>query len=297
MAGIQSILQEFRINYRAVGQHRNVRDGWIGIDCPWCGKGNGKYHLGVNLRTGYVTCWRCGPKTIADVLIELTNQQPSTIYKLLSGIEWDKPKTTKPNTNGTLKIPNGVGPMMDQHRSYIQERGLDPDEMERLWGVKGIGISSRLSWRLWIPIHLDGEIVSWTTRSLIEESPHKYIKAKLEEESIPASTILYGADYARHHAVIVHEGPIDVWATGPGAVGLLGLNCSSEQLNLISRYLIRVICFDSEPAAQKRAEKLAEDLKLFPGETHIVSLETGKDSAEADKEEVADLRHQFLENY
>ena len=32
--------------------------------------------------------------------------------------------------------------------------------------IFGIGIAPRLQWRIWIPIHYHGEIVSWTTRSL-----------------------------------------------------------------------------------------------------------------------------------
>ncbi len=40
---IQSILDEYDIEYKEFSQHKNIRFGWLGLDCPFCGQGSGKY--------------------------------------------------------------------------------------------------------------------------------------------------------------------------------------------------------------------------------------------------------------
>jgi DNA primase len=176
---------------------------------------------------------------------------------------------------------------------YLTQRGLNADNMKTLWGVQGIGHAPRLRWRLFIPIHHHGEIVSWTTRAINPRERQRYISAGASEEAIPHKTLLYGADYARH-AIIIHEGPIDVWATGPGAVATCGTAYTEAQLKTMSHYPIRVVCFDADADAQARARVLANALSVYPGSTHNVRLETGKDTAEADWGEVQELRETFL---
>jgi len=185
-------------------------------------------------------------------------------------------------------MPPGVEALQRPHKRYLRQRGFDPDELECLWGVQGIGMSSKCGWSIWIPIHQGGEVVSWTTRTIGKAEP-KYNGAGLDEEQINKKTILYGADYVGV-SVIVVEGPTDVWAVGPGAVATLGLQYTKQQMLALSRYAHRTICFDSGHLAQKQARRLASELQAFPGQTDVVELETGDDPAEADPEEVDVLR-------
>jgi DNA primase len=83
-------------------------------------------------------------------------------------------------------------------------------------------------------------------------------------------------------------------AIGPGAVATFGVNYTQEQAAKIARYPVRVICFDSESQAQKQAKKLLDTLTPLPGETHNIVLESGKDPAECDPSEIAELRAKFL---
>ena len=100
--------------------------------------------------------------------------------------------------------------------------------------------------------------------------------------------LLYGEDYCRG-SVIIHEGPTDVWRTGPGAVALLGTGFTDAQVLRLSHYGLRIVCFDSEPAAQRRANKLCSLLDGFPGETINVVLDS-KDPGSATPKEIAKLR-------
>lgn len=167
--------------------------------------------------------------------------------------------------------------------------------MKRLWCLQGIGIAARLSWRIYIPIHYQGEVVSWTTRAIGKHVQPRYLSAGPEQESVSHKSILYGGDYVRN-AVIVCEGPTDVWRIGPGAVATLGTSYSRSQMLEISKVPIRAVCFDMERPAQKRATKLVEELRAFPGLTMRIELETANDVADADEDEVAEIRRAVLES-
>ena len=129
--------------------------------------------------------------------------------------------------------------------------------------------------------------MSWTTRA-IGESSYKYISAKSEQEAMNHKSLLYGEDLALNSIVVV-EGPLDAWRLGPGAVATLGVNVTAAQILRISQYPFRSICFDSEPSAQRRARKLANQLSIFPGKTSIIQLDA-PDPGEACPKEVKRLR-------
>lgn len=211
---------------------------------------------------------------------------------IAEGLEFS-PQPHKTAVNRSVALPRGRGKLLRAHRDYIRSRNLNPKTIVKLWGVEGIGMAPRLSWRIFIPIHFGNQIVSWTTRS-IGKGGRRYWSASEEEEAIPHKTILYGEQYVRHSIVIV-EGPLDVWAIGPGTVGTCGTGWSKEQLARASKYPIRAICFDAESEAQKRAERLCRELSVFPGETFNILLETGDDPSSAKKKEVQSIRRRFLE--
>jgi len=289
MNTLQSLLAEHRIRFAEGGQHRHVREGWIGVDCPWCGGESGKWHLGIHLRTHQASCWRCGPHNLGEILARLLDVSISRAWSLVKEL----PRTPRIDAErapakGRLKTPSGLEPLAEPHQRYLRGRGYDPEQLIRLWGLRAFGLVSQLSWRIWIPVHLDGEIVSWTTRSIGDDPPLRCIHAKPEQEVWPIKTLLYGWDYVRH-AVIVCEGPTDVWRIGPGAVATFGLNVTSEQFETILKVPRRIVCFDNEPAAQKTAETLCRKLSDFPGMTMRLTLDAS-DPGRASDSEVLKIR-------
>ena len=203
---LTDIFDEHGIDYRTEGQHHHVRRGWIGIDCPYCSPHSGKFRLGINLSKGFANCWTCGGKRLPEVISRLTGLDSSVAARMLSDLSLLPSQRNAPTTHtGRLKVPSGVGSLSSVHQRYLQNRGFDPLQIEKLWGIKGIGFGNRLSWRIWIPIIHHGQTVSWTTRSIGDNNSARYITAEPEEETIRAKTLLYGGDYVRN-AVIVHEG-------------------------------------------------------------------------------------------
>ena len=108
------------------------------------------------------------------------------------------------------------------------------------------------------------------------------------EKSMDEKSLLYGGQHVRD-SVIVCEGPFDAINVGKGAVATLGINVTTAQVNRLADYYKRVIVFDNEPNAQRRARALADQLSIYPGETFIVNIDA-KDPAEAKPSEIAALR-------
>ena len=287
----KDILSEYNIPTGPAG-HYHCRAGWINIDCPFCSPDSQGWYMGYSIEGNYVTCWRCGGHPLINTVMMITRLNYNEVKKLLDNLETGHFEKQKPL--GKLIIPTGIKELHSTHKYYLHSRGFNWRKIERLWKIQGITISSRLSWRIWIPIHYHGEIVSWTTRS-ISHNPKiaRYISAAENEEAIPHKELLYGEDFARH-AVIVNEGPLNAWKIGPGAVATFGVGYSQKQIERISKYPIRAICFDSELEAQKRARKLVNDLSVFPGDTYNVILDA-KDAAEESRENIKRLRKEILE--
>jgi len=175
---LADFLDEHDVPHRGPG-HEHVRHGWIGVDCPWCDAGGGRFHLGINVQDGYTTCWQCGHHGLADVLEALTGLPGGRIRALLRGLVKPRPPAERRRT-GCLRLPAGLSGLAPAHERYLRARGLDPEAIARLWGVRGIGLHPRLAWRLFIPIHLRGKVVSWTTRS-IGRGPRRYLSAGPDE--------------------------------------------------------------------------------------------------------------------
>lgn len=243
--------------------------------------------MGLGLSYPVASCWTCGSYSLANVLVELTGLPFHKVKEVCSSIQESFPLPLQIKRRGKLKLPDGIGELLPIHRKYLKQRGFDPDKLVRLWGINGIGLSADLSWRVFIPIKHFGETVSWTTRGVTNEG-RRYLSASPEQESISHKSILFGSDFCRH-CISIHEGPFDVFNIGPGATATCGLTYTRDQVSWMSRFPIRIICFDNEPDAQRRAMKLCEDLSSFPGETTNVNLDA-EDPGSASPKEVKKFR-------
>lgn len=284
------VLETLNIPFKRHGESPHVSQGWVGIVCPYCDSGQGKFGLGINLQGMYCSCWKCGSHSFVSALTIASGEKYARIKELLGdvvqGVEDDKPQV-----RGKLIFPPGVGPLGAPHVEYLSGRGFDPIKLYSLWEVKGIGYEGgNLAWRLFIPIIFRGETVSWTTRTVIPDpSIPRYRSARPDQEKIHHKDLLYGEDFCRH-AIVVCEGVTDVWRIGPGAVATFGTTVTAAQKFRIAKYPVRIYCFDNEPEARRRSKALANELAIFPGETYNLSLSSGKDPGDASEDDIAQIR-------
>lgn len=225
--------------------------------------------MGFNIAYGYVNCWRCGRHRLDETLEEVLGLPRSEVRKVFREIDLDK-SAVPVKKRGKLVVPPCVGPLERPHIRYLQHvRRLYVKEAVQLWDLGGIGLRGtryNLQWRIYIPIYLHGEQVSWTTRSISDTTKKKYRTAHPEEEAVSHKEVLYGADYARG-TILIFEGPPDVWKVGPGAVCTFGTQWSWDQLLKIVSFPRRIICYDNEETAQHMAKEMKKLLDLYDGET------------------------------
>jgi len=283
---LEDVLRQHNIHFRIGGEHRHVRSGWVGIDCPYCST-QGKYHLGINRSNHMTSCWKCGPHSLVDALAKLLNVSIGAARQIASSIGWT-PRQQETKERQQLKLPNGINELIKPHRDYLLDRKFDPTELVKLWQIQGIGLASRLSWRIWIPIRFRDNVVSWTTRAIGDAVELRYINAGPTEESMSPKQILYGLDYVRS-SVVICEGPTDAWRIGPGAVAMMGLQYTQAQVAWMAKIPNRFVCFDNSTDAQSRARRLVDQLSLLPGNTHQLMLDAD-DPGSASKREVAMVR-------
>jgi hypothetical protein len=283
----RELLEEYDVPIAPEG-HEHTTEGWIQFDCPFCDEGGHQYHMGFNIRGGFVNCWSCGAHSIASVIRAYTTLSFKAVKKICDEIIPEKETPImRENIKGFLDTPP-LGSLQDVHIRYLSGRGFDYHNIQKLWQIKATGVVGHLKWRIFIPITHRGKIVSWTTRALKKTAKKKYHSAKPEQELIPHKNLLYGSDYVRHTAIVV-EGPLDVWAIGPGAVATFGTAFTPQQVISLLRVPRRVICYDNQPTAQKQATKLCDALGAFSGETINVKLDS-KDPGEANIKELKKLR-------
>ncbi len=290
------ILDDLGVEYFGVGQDKHARPNWVQLECPFCGKGSGKNHMGYSLEKNYLACWKCGGHSLLSTLIELTGKETHECRKLLDGVERFQVKDSTKTRRGTLIAPKGLESLSKAHLDYLFDRGFDADRI-KLWDLQGLGIGAhvktaerkvRLDWRIFIPIKLRGEMVSWTTRTISKTAQPRYISAPAEAELINHKELLFGEDFCRY-AVCCCEGPFDAMRIGSGAVATCGTAYTTAQVKRLASYPVRGICFDSEPEAQKRAKRLLTDLQGFSGETFNFVLDS-KDPGEATDKEIRAIR-------
>lgn len=287
------ILDQHRVPYQTHGRY--CRIGWVQFSCPFCSGGSdpNKLYAGYNLAYGYVNCWRSGRHGIAETISRLTGISLREAIDVAKDVPRDATQQRKEaaRRRGTVTLPKGVGSLLGAHKRYLRSRGYDPKQLEAVWEIQGIGIAAKLAWRIFIPIVWQGKIVSWTTRS-VRDAGQRYISASAAQEALNHKHLLYGLDYCRNSAIVV-EGPFDVWRIGPGAVATLGTGFTSAQLRLLAQIPTRVVCYDNEPEAQRRAGRLCDALEAFDGETYNVVL-SGKDASDTIAEDIERLRKEFL---
>ena len=277
-------LQSLNIPYRTSGTHSS--SGWLQIDCPFCGLGTGKFHLGINLSFPRANCWKCGKKGLAKTLqlsSFLSYDECKNIVQKLPRAFYQRDLVLPQK----VKMPKNIKPMQKCHRDYVRSRGLDPKQMEDLWNLQGFDFDHPdYKFRLFIPIEYRHTVVSYTTRTISRVAKIRYIACPKENEAIPHKSLLYGLDYVRHKAIVV-EGPSDVWNVGPGAIASFGIDYSAEQVKALSQIPVRYVCYDKE--ADHKAEQLIEELNYFDGETHRIYLDA-EDPGSACKKEIDQLR-------
>lgn len=282
---LTDFLEKYGVEWSKTDKHS--RAGWTQcVPCPRCS--NERFHLGIKDDLTRAACYTCGGWSVPLLLRQLTNAPYDEIRKLLGNRAY-LPREAETASKGVYTPPTLLQPLaaVPAVAAYLTQRGFDLEYLELVWGVRATGPFSNHPFRVFLPIYLGRRAVSWTARAACGQTP-RYRNAMPSEKSMDEKSLLYGGQHVKD-SVIVCEGPFDAINVGKGAVATLGINVTTAQVNRLADYYKRVIVFDNEPNAQRRARALADQLSIYPGETFIVNIDA-KDPAEAKPSEIAALR-------
>jgi len=250
----QQLLTDYGVQFYPKVNHR----GFLPVHCPFCG--GGKMYGGINIRKNYYSCWKCRFHPIDDYVY-------STI-----GIEWFKVRDyylldsyqyqirEEKNVVEKIELPFRTGPLNDQARRYLLQRGFDPDQLVENYNIMSTDHLGDYKFRVIIPIYNKNKLVSYTSRDYTGKSELRYYSCNSKNEIINHKELLYGYDKANSDFVIVVEGPIDKWKMGLDCVSTFGIGYKKEQVSLLLKYKRIIFLFDNEPNAQAMAREMGNEL-------------------------------------
>lgn len=237
----ERVLTEHRVPYITVGA--NVKRGEINIRCPFCGSADPSHHMGIDLESGWWSCWRNraqhsgkSPLRLLMKLLGVPYGQAREIAGL--GNDYVDPEGFDAVAARVLRKGGDARPatverrtlLLDEHFAPITSRG----RMRRFWNYlyqRGFSGASRAGedvdvlcelyklhagdgwhWRdrVILPYYQDHKLVTWTGRA-ITPSDRRYQDLDVETSILPPKVTLYNHD-AMHDggkALVIVEGPFD----------------------------------------------------------------------------------------
>jgi hypothetical protein len=234
----ERLLTEQRIPF--IDSGANVKRGELAIQCPFCGSADPSKHMGLNLETGWWSCWRNraqhSGKSPLRLLMKLLGVSYGKARELAGlGDDYVDPEgfdamaarlMQRDKTEGRpeqtqrrfLHMDDGFVQITDRGRTrkfwnYLYRRGFDGDgEVDALCAKYGLMAGLHGGWtdRVVLPYVLNGELVTWTGRA-IGPATIRYRDLNLDESLCAPKDTLYNHDAALDggNALVVVEGPFD----------------------------------------------------------------------------------------
>jgi hypothetical protein len=181
-------------------------------------------------------------------------------------------------------------------RTYLSDRGFDPDRLARTYGISYC-IDSHYFLarnRIIIPVFQGGKLRGWQARYIGELPWHDKTKSRdlppkyFTEPFMHRRELLYNWDRARAwQTAIIVEGPTDVWRFGPMAMCTFGDSMPVQQrdkLIAVFRGRSAVLLYDPEAMEEESVQKVIEDLTVkLSGRLAVVVLPSGTDPGSLDR--------------
>lgn len=282
---IREVLEDLNIHYTETG--KNVSSGWIGTSCPWCDDVSN--HLGINLESKIVTCFKCGSSgNIINYLAEELNSFAKALDILRSSVprELKSFTTSEKERSVYVELPKEASTKITPyHAGYIESRNFDYEQLTKMYSLHFVGPVGKWKNKIIVPFIKNYKLITFTSIDISDETEIRYNHLAKEKSIIHVKEWLFGIEHTNKRQVIVTEGFFDMCRFGYGAVCTFGTTVTSEQKKLLSKFDIVKIVFDGDDAGRSGAEKLANDLSLFC-DVRIFDIPDGLDPDKLSEKEI-----------
>ena len=297
-----------------VKRSRAKRGLELRICCPFCvSSGNTRdtgYKLWINPAMGVYRCWRCEKKGSVSQLLGAAFKPVGKLEAARSSV---RELETCDSSPGELARLDHLDKDHVAAR-YMLHRGFDHAALGKYYGVSYCGAGRPFGGRSFrfdttntivFPIWMGGKLAGWQCRLMYnpdelddetceafgfvwDDEKAKFLRPPkyFTSPGLTKGAVLYNYDMARKsELVVVVEGPTDVLAAGPCAVGTLGKGVASTQVDLLtSQWKVVVVLLDPDAAAT--ASQLHADIMAVKPSTVLVTLAGYDDPGSAPTKEI-----------
>lgn len=261
----EKLFKDYRISYST-----RVNRGWVNVNCPFCDSKKDSMNLGFNPSGNYYHCWKSqhgySLNFMLSKVLRVPESEVSSIVSEYTDSFSIRSTLNKKTARGkNLKLPTDG--FTKAERRYLESRGFSPEYLHDRYGVVGGGIVGDWKFRIIIPIFYDGELMSWTGRSILDKVTLKemrkprYKNLSIEKSVKNPKELFFNLDNCRGKSVVLTEGAFDVLRFDGKAICSLGTEMTESQIKLLSERFEKVfILFDNEKEAQDKARKFGRQL-------------------------------------
>ncbi len=265
----QALLRQEGIAF--IERGANVKRGEINVRCPFCGSADPSYHMGLNLTTGWWSCWRNRAGHSGKSPLRLIMKLLSVPYwqaRKLAGLgeEYVDPEGFNAAAARFLRNEGGTASPAEVRREFLQHDKNavlieDRISTRRAWnylytrGFEDRDIADLVQFydlrtarhghyaeRIIMPYYVDQELVAWTARA-IGQSEIRYKDLPRDMCLIPPKETLYNHDCIIDggRVLVIQEGPFDALkidfygrSFGIRSVALSTNSVSDEQASMLA---------------------------------------------------------------
>ena len=295
---IEMYLEARNIEYKTEG--KNIKHGWIGIQCLWCDDASD--HLGINLDNKTINCWRCPIKgTIIRIILKIDHCSLRGVLSIVKEFSDVRHYTRERKSNEqhhtqrktSIKLPvMSKKELFPLHRTYLEKRGYDPELIFKKYNLSCNGPVGKYKLRLIVPFYLKKRLVTFSSRDVTEKAKTPYIHQPEKESILSTKETIYNIDNCKD-TILVVEGFMDAWKIGDNCGATMGTKWTKIQLSLLSQFKRVFVLYDTEEDAQESAEQLCYDLSCEVDHVEILELDSG-DPGEMGKSDIEHLRKEIF---
>lgn len=295
---VEMYLDSRNIEYWSDGE--NIKHGWIGIRCLWCD--DDFNHLGINLDSKSINCWRCPIKgTIIKVIFKIEHCSLRSVLSIVKEFSSIQHYTRERNSNddhlpqrkSNIELPAmSKKELFPLHRTYLEKRGFDPKLIFKKYNLYCNGPIGEYKFRLIVPFYYKNRLVTFSSRDVTGKAKLPYKNQPEKESILSTKETIYNIDNCKD-TIIVVEGFIDAWKIGDNCGATMGTKWTATQLSILSQFKRVFVLYDTEEEAQENADRLCYDLSCEVDHVEKLELDKG-DPGSMNKEDVKHLRKEIF---